>query len=419
MIINAVMITEQLSLVDFQQKVKARGPDEFLRMRQRLVFASGRAYWQEVKELQIEDHVYAIQQAKAFDKAALEDYLGQIWGEDLPKHKPLWEFRLVTLEGEKTAIIFRTHHITGDGISYSSFLFNLLDQKDLDRPTLAGKPPALWQRLALTALGFPKLCWTDMLGPVTKSPFLGLTPKGERGVCWDVCATVDTVKQIKDKYDVSFNDVLLAALAGAFRSYSAERKIPTSDCTVAVPFSFRSKAPPGVIDNHFTLILVKLPVGTKDSLVRLQETARVTKKLKKSFDPIVRHTVQELLATSQAALLSEIIALSIDRHVAVVTNLPGPSVDVSINGSKVVDMLTWVPTVSKVGIGISFFTYAGSVKAGVNSDVAVMKEPRRMLQLLHEELQTLAATVLQSSKGSASTSGKSNGMHARQKSSAH
>lgn len=51
---------------------------------------------------------------------------------------------------------------------------------------------------------------------------------------------------------------------------------------------------------------------------------------------------------------------------------PGPQQEISIWGDKVEDLVFWVPNRTPVGVGVSFFSYMGVVKVGLNVDLALV-----------------------------------------------
>jgi len=267
-----------------------------------------------------------------------------------------------------------------------------MDQKLTDRPALVGKLPSEWVGTLLGCLGGWPLI-RKLVKSRPNSPFRDHQLSGTRRCTWNSHVSVDVVKKIKDHFDVSFNDVLISALSGAFARYAEERKHPVANDLVAIPFSFRSKAEPKVIDNHFSIVLLELPMTTTDRAARLRAAGKQAALVKRSWEPFVQYNTFRFIAATQSALGLKTYRASSDKTISVVTNLPGPPAQLTMNGTKVLDMVAWVPTSSACGIGISFVSYLDKVSVGVNSDIAVMDEPRRLVELIEDEITELSKIV--------------------------
>jgi len=58
--------------------------------------------------------------------------------------------------------------------------------------------------------------------------------------------------------------------------------------------------------------------------------------------------------------LSDILA---SRATAVMTNVPGPTQPLTVAGSRLRQMLSWVPQSGDIGMGVSILSYAGQVSS--------------------------------------------------------
>lgn len=57
---------------------------------------------------------------------------------------------------------------------------------------------------------------------------------------------------------------------------------------------------------------------------------------------------------------------------------PGPQKEISVWGDKIEDLLFWVPNRAPVGVGVSFASYMGVVKIGLNVDAALVRSRREV-----------------------------------------
>ena len=70
----------------------------------------------------------------------------------------------------------------------------------------------------------------------------------------------------------------------------------------------------------------------------------------------------------------------------VVTNVPGPRERLHLTGREIDHIMFWVPHPTVFGLGVSLLSYAGEVRIGVRSDVAVLEDPQRLVDAFEAEL---------------------------------
>src|SRR5581483_118014 len=143
------------------------------------------------------------------------------------------------------------------------------------------------------------------------------------------------------------------------------------------------------LGNHFGLVLLDLPVGEPDPAQRLRTVARRMNQLKES--PQAHATMLGLAAAShlpvpfERRLVSRIGA----KSVAVVSSLPGPKRHVRIAGARMRNLVFWPPQSGGIGLGLSFFSYAGQLSFGISADLALLPHPRGLLEAFRGELELL------------------------------
>ena len=91
------------------------------RYRQRLAFvplAQGRPRWVDDPHLNLRYHVRSTALPGPGSEEQLKDLAGRVFAQQLDRDKPLWEIWLVEgLEGDRFAMLSKTHHALVDGIS--------------------------------------------------------------------------------------------------------------------------------------------------------------------------------------------------------------------------------------------------------------------------------------------------------------
>ena len=85
--------------------------------------------------------------------------------------------------------------------------------------------------------------------------------------------SLDTVKELKNEYGFTVNDVVVALCAGAVREWLLERDALPDDPLVAmVPMSVRTKEQQGTFGNRVSMMIVPIPTDEPDPRKRLQRT---------------------------------------------------------------------------------------------------------------------------------------------------
>jgi WS/DGAT/MGAT family acyltransferase len=225
------------------------------RYRQRLAdvpLGQGRPVWVDDAHFNIRYHLRHTGLPAPGDDAALKRLAGRLFSQPLDRSKPLWELWLVEgLEGDRFAVIGKTHHALVDGIAgvdITTVLFDtapepvdtpqpptpwvprpaptgaqLLAQALLERSTVPeeiarGARAALRAPRKLASVALERLnelgafAWAG-LEPAPRTPYN--VPIGpHRRYEW-ADADLDTFKAIKDALGATINDVVLAVVAGA------------------------------------------------------------------------------------------------------------------------------------------------------------------------------------------------------------
>ena len=85
--------------------------------------------------------------------------------------------------------------------------------------------------------------------------------------------SLDTVKELKNEYGFTVNDVVVALCAGAVREWLLEHDALPDDPLVAmVPMSVRTKEQQGTFGNRVSMMIVPIPTDEPDPRKRLQRT---------------------------------------------------------------------------------------------------------------------------------------------------
>ncbi|KAJ3191380.1 hypothetical protein HK101_007821 [Irineochytrium annulatum] len=373
----------------------------------------------------------------------VEKHLNHFWDPALP----LWRVHLVRAAKGRSAIAFDIHHAIGDGLSLVQVaLACITDSTGAPLPpvpdmkkrqhasplaglTLSNAPERIRAASTLAA-AFAVAMWkniTDALwtaddATCVKAPHLRHEWSSRRHVVTAPTISLAAVKAIKNKYGATVNDVVMAALGGAYRHYLQEVKDPvlaarqrtveaTGDETAdlealeastlakpellfraVMPYS-RARAPAssdpsGPLHNAFSTVSCALPVGVAGRPSnRVRAFRKAMDALKTTPEPFAQSLVQRI---GEALLghegLGRVTLQYTARHTIAVTNVPGPQERAYFCGKKVASINAVVSNASAMW---AVFSYAGGVFVNCNLDERLYEKPERIVELFVEELDAM------------------------------
>ena len=440
MMISGVFVFDRMLAFD---RVRATLEERMLifdRFRQRVAgprFGIGSPRWEFDPQFDIANHVHRIALPAPGDQIALQDLVSDMMATPLDFSKPLWQFHLVEGYGEGCALVCRLHHCIADGIALMRVLLSLTDdtpdaqwsppEEDEEERQRSRNPFRLVTRPASAAFGatrrFTGSVWGEGKELVTNPSYaldlarqgadttmalgrLLLMPpdrktilKGPLGVpkraAWSTPIPLPTVKAIGRATGATVNDVLLACVAGALRSYLLEREQSVEDLNVRAVIPVNLRPPDAVIElgNRFGLIFLALPVGVEDPFNRLMELKRRMDELKNTPEAVVVFGILNAIGMAPTDVESLIVDIFGSKATAVMTNVPGPRHQVYFAGAPLTQLMFWVPQSGRLGIGVSIFSYNDEVLVGVATDKGLIPDPERIVALFHEEVNALVALV--------------------------
>ncbi|MGN7831340.1 WS/DGAT/MGAT family O-acyltransferase [Pseudoxanthomonas sp. 22568] len=436
MITGVLMFDEPMTLERLKQVIRKR----FLaypRFLQKAVDTAAGAAWVEDANFDIDWHVRLSALPGRSDpqseKRALERFVSQMASTPLDKTKPLWQFHLVERYRGGSALVARIHHSYADGIALVQVLLSLTDttrkpdrgselraawlKQDgvevvrrvgaIDRYVKLGgkmfgkgmemyRDPTLATMLAkeggeigrelLAALALSDDPPTLLRGP------LGVSKR----VAWAEPLDLEEVKAVGRACDCTVNDVLMATAAGALRSYLLERGENVDGVTLraTVPVNLRPLEHARKLGNHFGLVFLDLPVGEANPIRRVERVANCMNSLKNSRQAIVAFGLLAALGMAPAALQGVALELFSRKATAVATNVPGPQQPLYMGGSRVRDMMFWVPQTGSIGIGVSILSYNGRVHFGLIADAKLVPDPDAVIRRFGPEFEKLLYLAL-------------------------
>ena len=230
--------------------------------------------------------------------------------------------------------------------------------------------------------------------------------KGElsvaRRTAWSQPLPLDQVKAVGRATGATVNDVVVASVAGALRSYMQGRgqAVEGIDVRAMVPVDIRSAAEAlEKLGNHFGLVVLSLPVGLAEPLGRLHELKRRMDQLKHTPEAIVTYGIVQAMGMTPIRIERLVLRFFTSKTSVVMTNVIGPRHKLYLAGNPIRQVNFWVPQTAGIGLGISIFSYAGEVVVGIMANAKLVPDPETIVDAFEAEFAALQALIAHPADG--------------------
>ena len=445
MMITGVMIfSERLAYDRLREVVESR----FLKYRrfgQRAAQKAAGAFWEVDPHFDISRHVLRTALPGRADKAELQHLASDLMSTPLDFSKPMWQFHLVEDYQGGSAVILRIHHCYADGIALIHVLLSLTDPASRAAPAAPAseakeentEDAGIFRRFfepvdkvvnttlklgrglvgegadivmhPTHALDYARngarlaaeVARLALMGDDSKTRFKGDLGVSKR-VAWAEPLDLREVKTVGKALGGSVNDVLLAAVAGALRDYLVEQgdSIPENlQVRAIIPVNLRPLEKAARLGNFFGLVFLALPVGIANPLERVYEVRRRMNELKESYQPILALGLLGAVGMGPNLLQQPLLDLLSNKASAVMTNVPGPREAIYLGGSRLSEMMFWVPQSGQIGMGVSILSYNDRVHFGLVADRKLVTDPEAIIGRFAGEFEKLLFITLMSPWG--------------------
>ena len=402
--------------------------------------------WVDDDEFDLTYHVRQSALPRPGTMAQLQELVARIMSRHLDRHRPLWEMYLVEgLSGGRLAVLSKTHAAMVDGIAGVDLLSLLFDDsqpgavRELPRsPWSPRRPPGApalvanavadwvrqpvrladaartgvvhglsnWRRVA-TAVGGAVGGAVGTLGGVATLANPGPAPVsplavdvGQQRRIVMLHTSLEDYRTIRQQHGGTVNDVVLAVVAGAFRTWLLTRGEPvtaSSAVRALVPLAIRTEGGGGRPDSGIAPAVIDLPIGEASAAVRLQHVRYETASHGASPESVGAAVITRLdgfaPATLHAMSTRMIGSWGRRRFSTVVANVPGPQRPLFAAGARMLEVYPVIPLTSGTAVTIGVTSYDGSLYYGLNGDRDAMPDLEVLAQCLEESLAELLAVA--------------------------
>jgi WS/DGAT/MGAT family acyltransferase len=414
------------------------------RYRQKLAtppLQTGRPLWVDDPSFRIDYHVRHAALPAPGRELQLLEMAARIASQPLDRAKPLWENWLVEgLDGDRFALIFKTHHSLVDGVSGVGLGHVLFDLEPDSTPPGSGRAQA-WRpepapsqlamafaglrggvgtladlgarlgsalrrpRSSLAAvgdsvLGVGELVWAG-LNPAPRTPLN--VPIGAHRRYDIVRHHLADYKEVKDRLGGTVNDVVLTVVSGGLRDWLHSRGVRTEglELRALVPVSVRMEGEQHQLGNRITVMRGPLPVYIEDPAARLHQVRTAMSALKESRQAAGAATLARVTELAPPVALAQSARLSTSTRLfnLIVTNVPGPQVPLYLLGRELRELfpLAFLPRDHALAIGV--LSYHGGIAYGLLGDYDALPDLNVVRRGIDSELADLLKAARQRAAG--------------------
>ncbi len=407
------------------------------RYRQRIQSVPGRVanpVWVDDEDFDLAYHVRRSALPRPGNMDQLRELVARIVSRPLDRTRPLWEMYLVEgLAGGQVALLSKSHHVLVDGVETVDLGQVLLDVSASPKE-LGGDEWRARARLSNTAL--VKHALHDSTSPATvvdtvrsrtasvlrgadsaarrtgrvvnalsgrrpewQSPFTGTLSQQRRFVA--VHTELSDYRTVRAVHGGTVNDVILATVAGALRSWLMTRAESLSGMR-----QIRAVVPISVIDEELEATslgsqiaahFVDLPIGEASPVVRLHQVSYSFQAHKETGRSVAANRLAGIAGfapTTFHAIGSRVAAAELRRGFQVsVTNVPGPQFPLYAAGARMVETYPVHPLLPGHALAIGVTSYDGGVFYGITADRDLLPDADLLGTCIREALDELVDTA--------------------------
>jgi diacylglycerol O-acyltransferase / wax synthase len=410
------------------------------RYRQKLAYTvldSGRPVWIDDPSFNLEYHIRHTALPPPGRWEQLQDLTARIFSQQLDRSKPLWEMWLIEgLEEDRFALITKTHHSLIDGIAGVDLATVLFDLSP-DPPPVTNSGRA-WQpnaepgaahlvaaglagavragvalaEGALDALAHPEralarareavegigeIIWAG-LNPAPETPLN--VPIGPHRRFIGIASRLEDFKAVKNAFGGTVNDVVLAVVAGALRSFLLARGRHTEgvELRALVPVSVRTERDTHGAGNRLVVMRGPLPVYISDPINRLRFVSQAMDGLKESKQALGAEVIAGAQNFAPPTILAQASRLNFSTRLfnLIVTNVPGPQFPLYVLGREMLQAIPVAFLPENHALAIAIMSYNGQMNFGLLGDFDALPDIDTIGENIAEELANLVSLARES-----------------------
>jgi diacylglycerol O-acyltransferase len=363
--------------------------------------------WVDDDAFDLGTHLHRIGLPSPGGRRELAEVCGHIASAPLDRSRPLWEMWVIEgvadtdpRVGGLLAVMTKVHHAAVDGVNGANLLSQLCSvepeepaPEPVEGPGRAGplhiaasglirfaaRPLQLANVMPTTVATIVKTLRRARGGLTMAAPFAAPATRFNASITADrnvalAQVDLDDIKKIKDRFDVTVNDVVMALCAAVLRWFLGDHdELPARSLVAMVPVSVHDKSDrPG--HNQLSGMFCKLETHIGDPAERLRAIARADAAAKNHSSAINPMLLQDWAQVAARAVFGAIFRLVADSplignpvHNLIISNVPGPQAQLYFLGCEVEAMYPLGPLFHGCGLNVTAMSLNGKLNVGVIS----------------------------------------------------
>ena len=362
--------------------------------------------WVDDPDFAIEHHVHRAELPRPGSIEQFAHHAAAIASVALDRTRPLWDITIVEgLADGRIGLVAKVHHSAMDGTAGIEILYALFDLEP--DPAETPTPPTTRPQSLPSDLELVVAAATDRLranihmaglirrtgdaisqvvrgrsaseGPsggtpldAPQTPFNGAIDR-DRSMAFTQISLTE-VKEVKNAFAMTINDIVLATCTRALRSYLIDHQcLPEGPLLASCPVSIRTEGQAGEFGNRVSVMFSRLHTEIEDPAEALRATAEAAAAAKVEQRQLGASMLGDWAEVADPRSLS--FATDVltrfklaDRlppvHNVVVSNVPGPGFPVYLAGAKLEQAYPMGPVLEGAGLNITVLSYCDSVDVG-------------------------------------------------------
>jgi len=366
----------------------------------------------------------------------LDEMVAQLGSTLLDRSRPLWEMWIFEgLATGEVAIVHKIHHAMSDGKAYLGFLSGGWENEVPAKGSIPGVAPPL--------PSFTKLLWGSLvdhikydarnLWPIMKSfvgnlkelsrrreastedhinPLTAEFPRTRFNYALSVkrsfatCQlSLDELKELKNALGVTLNDVVLAIMAGALRTYFLYHKeLPSEPLAAAVPVGADDPTVVRRYGNNVTTLFTMLHTEMEDPLERVYAIKKRTEQGKADLDVFGKHQWGDLMQYVPPYYMTWSCQRKFrlkptnkpdfkpSSNIAI-SNVPGPREKLNREGGELEALYSAGVLGEGMGLNITVWSYMDQLNVGALACSKAMPDLHRLTDAIPDAVKELQAAV--------------------------
>lgn len=390
-------------------------------------------YWVEDQNFDIDNHLNHIQLHGKDTDEQKKTLSNRFFSQTLDQSKPLWSMSFIDCSDDSSefSVLLKFHHAAADGKSAEKIITGLLsinaeavepiedawEPETISITRMAGNRLRSLYRAPKEINALAKSLSHSLVNSVQlrhrdkqeQPPHFFMSPHSPFNEQIETARhmssahlSLSTIKDIKKTYaGTTVNDVVLTICAGALRKHLLKQgELPVSPMVAMVPVSKRqgNEKDQG---NLISPMLVSLATNIGSPLARLKAVQQSALKAKEyNREVAVEQIINHLPSWSSALVTKAYTYFRVANHIKpvfnlIITNVPGPSCPLYLDGAELVSMEGMAPIVDGMGLTLVITSYIDTLTISVTSTSDMAEHAPLFIKYLHESLEELQHAVLQ------------------------